>query len=57
MAKKKERLTDILQQLEEFLSFMATQEFFLEAMNQFNNQSSVCEIKLIDERVKIDLPE
>lgn len=57
VVKKKERLTDILEQLEIFLSFMATQEFFREAMKQFNNQSTVCEIKLIDDRVKIDLPE
>lgn len=54
---KRARLDKILEQLEEFLSFMISQDFFREAMNQFNNQSAVCEIKIIDDRVKIDLPE
>lgn len=54
---KRERLSRILEQLEIFLSFMVSQEFFREAINQFNNQSAVCEIKVIDDRVKIDLPE
>lgn len=56
--KKQERLADISEQLEIFLSFLIHEEFFRDAINQFNAQSDVCEIHITENgRVKIDLPE
>ncbi|KKK42829.1 hypothetical protein LCGC14_3169480 [marine sediment metagenome] len=54
---KQVRLAKISEQLEIFLSFLVHEEFFREAINQFNSQSSVCEIHIVDGRVKIDLPD
>ncbi len=54
---KQARLAEISKQLEIFLSFLVVEEFFREAVNQFNSQSSVCEIHIVDGRVKIDLSE
>ncbi len=53
---KQVRLAEISEQLEIFLSFLVPEEVFREAIKQFNAQSSVCEIHIVDGRVKIDLP-
>jgi hypothetical protein len=50
---QRRRLSKISEQLEIFLSFMSREDHFREAMKQFNNQSNICEIHIVDNRVKI----
>ncbi len=56
MARKKQlRLVEISAQLEKFLSFIAMEEKVRKAITEFNSQSSVCQIHIVDNRVKIEM--
>jgi hypothetical protein len=54
---QQERLQKISEQIETFLSFLSRHEVVQTGITEFNSQSTVCQIHLVDNRVKIEMKE